>query len=120
MDTDRNTLKMPSTRESNLWSIARRTAWPKAPSWMSFSTLSELETCPRRWALNHANYPNVWDGRGYPQPLRFALLEGRIVSSKPPTHHTKPLVERGCKSLFDETAISAMPRTWWLYPNSGW
>ena len=98
---------MPSTRESNLWSIARRAAWPKAPSWMSFSTLSELETCPRRWALNHAYYPNVWDGRGYPQPLRFALLEGRIVHLSL-QRIIQALVERGCKSLFDETAISAM------------
>lgn len=74
---------------------------------MSFSTLSELEACPRRWALSAAEYPHVWEHRGYPRAPQPAALEGTIVhlAIKKIAH---AFAERGCPSLLDEGAISTL------------
>ncbi len=53
--------------------------WPNAPEVLSFSTLKEIETCPRRWALGHGSYPEVWKGIGYPPALNAAALKGTVV-----------------------------------------
>ena len=98
---------MPTLTETRLWSTTCCEEWPNAPAWMSFSTLSELETCPRRWALNHAEYPKIWDGRGYPQPLHIGSLEGSVVHVGL-RRIIGALAENGCRSLSDEAAISTM------------
>lgn len=74
---------------------------------MSFSTLSELEACPRRWALSAAEYPHVWEHRGYPRAPQPAALEGTIVhlAIEMIAH---ALAERGCPSLLHESAISTL------------
>jgi hypothetical protein len=46
---------------------------------MSFSTLLDLEVCPKRWALNGARYPDIWSGSGYPRIPNLAALKGTIV-----------------------------------------
>ena len=98
---------MPQDRLEISWQVSRPSLWPEAPPWMSYSTLSDLEACPRRWALSAAEYPNVWEGSGYPRPPRQAALEGTVVhlSLQKITH---ALVGSGCASLSDENVISTL------------
>ncbi len=65
----------------NMWKVVNPSRWPDPPAWNSFSTLSRLEQCPRRWALSNANYADLWDGNGYPPKLYLPALEGTIVHS---------------------------------------
>lgn len=37
------------------------------PSIWSYSSLKEVETCPMRYSLSRADYPGLWDQRGYPR-----------------------------------------------------
>ena len=97
---------MPGGRTTSFWHVSRP-SWPEAPTWMSFSTLSDLEACPRRWALSAAKYPHVWKHRGYPRPLQSAALEGTVVHLSL-QKITRALVERGCPSLSDEKATSTL------------
>jgi hypothetical protein len=95
---------MSGGRNTDFWRVFQPTAWPEAPVWMSFSTLNELEDCPRRWSLSTAEYSNLGNNRGYPTVPHPSALEGRLV-------HlclqkiTGALVENGCSSLTDEAAI---------------
>ena len=74
---------------------------------MSFSTLMEMEACPRRWALNAAVYPDLWKSPGYPRLPNSAAMEGTLVHLSLQTIMVA-LVERGCSSLLDESAISVL------------
>ena len=74
---------------------------------MSFTTLSDLETCPRRWALSTAEYPEIWQGHGYPRPLYRPALEGTVVHLSL-QNILRALAERGCSSLSDRSAISTV------------
>ncbi len=98
---------MPQDRIESSWQAFRPSSWPAAPPWMSYSTLSDLETCPRRWALSAAEYQNVWEGSGYPRPLQSAALEGTVVHLSL-RKIMRALVKRGCPSLSDENAISTL------------
>lgn len=95
---------MPGSRNTGFWRVLRPSAWPRLPSWMSFSTLIELETCPRRWALTTAEYPNLWKYPGYPSLPHQSALEGTVVhlSLK---KITDALAEGNCPSLRDERAM---------------
>jgi len=64
----------------------------------------ELEGCPRRWALANAEYSNLWNSRGYPFLPQPSALEGAIVHLSL-QKITVALVENGCSSLADESAI---------------
>lgn len=87
-----------------VWKVLKPSSWPKAPRWMSFSTLLELELCPRRWALCTADYPSVWDQRGYPSLPQTSALEGTVVHlALEKISHA--FSERGCCSLIDESAF---------------
>ena len=54
-------------------------SWPSTPRFWSYSSLNEIETCPRRWMLSRATYPQVWARRGYPQVPSVAALLGDVV-----------------------------------------
>lgn len=48
---------------------------PEVPALWSYSSLATLEACPRRWMLERADYPALWDRRGYPVvPIRAAVF----------------------------------------------
>ena len=98
---------MPGDINTSVWQVSSPSAWPEAPPWMSFSTLSDLEACPRRWALSAAKYPHLWEHRGYPRAPQLAALEGTVVHLTL-QRITSAIVERGCPSLFDESAISTL------------
>lgn len=80
------------TRVAGTWG-----RWPSAPSVWSYSSLKELESCPRRWMLSRAAYPDVWNRNGYPAVPVVAADFGVIV------HQT---VERLAKA-FKEAGIGS-------------
>lgn len=91
-------------RDKTFWRVIYPSAWPQAPSWMSYSTLADMEACPRRWSLNAAEYPEAWGRHGYPRPQQTTTIEGTVV------HFSLQklmgaLVRSGCPSLAHESAI---------------
>jgi hypothetical protein len=52
---------------------------PEPPDYWSYSTLKEIESCARRYALGHASYTNLWNGKGYPQQPHPAAMFGDVV-----------------------------------------
>lgn len=98
---------MSENSDTTVWYISNPPAWPKPPHWMSFSTLSELEACSRRWALSVADYPHVWKKRGYPRIPQISALEGTVVHlALEKISHA--LVKRGCHSLIEERAFTTL------------
>jgi RecB family exonuclease len=99
---------MPDSRGGGaLWAATGPKAWPAAPTDMSVSTLAEIETCPRRWALAAADYPNLWDRHGYPPRIFIASVTGTVVHLALETV-TRALVHDGCTSVEDAHAVQVM------------
>ena len=92
-----------------VWVVATPRSWPDGPETMSYSTLVELEECPRRWALRSAEYPDIWDGRGYPAAATSAALEGSVVHRTLETL-TRAFARDQVPSLADESAITTLKR----------
>ena len=90
--------------DPGFWRTTEPATWPSPPRLMSVSTLSELEACPRRWALGAADYPSLWHGRGYPRPLHLPALEGSVVHQSLEAI-VSALVDARCTSLADERAV---------------
>lgn len=80
--------------------------WPP-PDVMSFSKLVEIESCPHKWALEEATYPDVWGGRGYPGKLQMASLAGTVVHFAIQTVVTA-LVHAGCHSVSTPESTAVM------------
>jgi hypothetical protein len=81
--------------------------WPLRPDLWSYSSLKDVESCPRRWMLSHAEYPDLWVGRGYPPMVASAALFGDVV------HATlevivKALVAAGCESTRTADAVRVL------------
>lgn len=70
---------MPSEPRAQPLPATPPASWPAPPREFSFSSLAAVERCPRQWALEHAAYPEVWDGRGYPPRGDARRLAGRGV-----------------------------------------
>ena len=68
-----------STNEKAHWRVVTPATWPAPPDEMSVSTYAEIDECPRRWALSAAEYPELWNRRGYPPKLQVAALAGSVV-----------------------------------------
>ncbi|RJX20734.1 MAG: hypothetical protein C4575_05770 [Desulforudis sp.] len=81
--------------------------WPDLPKEMTFTTLSEIESCPRRWALGAAHYPEIWEGRGYPQSVQPSTAAGSVVHLALETI-MKGLVSAGCASVQDPAVFNVM------------
>lgn len=89
------------------WRLLVPTTWPDSPAEMSVSTQTEIDECPRRWALSAANYPGIWDGQGYPPKLQVATLAGSVVHLALALI-TKQLTRAGVPSLNDPRATQVM------------
>ncbi|WP_210417748.1 PD-(D/E)XK nuclease family protein [Bythopirellula goksoeyrii] len=74
---------------------------------MSFSTLLELESCPRRWALKWAEYSGLWEGRGYPLLPVQSSLEGTVVH-RAIGRINAAISAKGCTSVRDASAVTAL------------
>lgn len=92
-----------STNEKTHWRVVIPATWPAPPAEMSVSTHAEIDECPRRWALNAAEYPELWSGRGYPPKLQVAALAGSVVHLALEII-TKQLTQAGVPSLSDPSA----------------
>ena len=57
-----------------LWGL-----WPAMPELWSYSSLKEIEACPRRWMLSRAGYPELWERHGYPPLPVVAAVFGNAV-----------------------------------------
>ena len=84
-------------------------SWPDAPVDLTFSTLKDIEACPRRWALSSASYPSLWDDRGYPPKVQLNALAGTVVHAVLEIV-TKELVGAGCPSVHDASAVGVLQR----------
>ena len=82
-------------------------SWPKAPSWMSYSTLMHIERCPRAWALSNAAYPDIWNGKGYPVSVGPTAVEGTVVHDAV-DFLVKSFRAGGCDSVADAKAIGVL------------
>lgn len=69
--------------------------------------MSEIESCPRRWAFRNAHYPDIWDGRGFPERPSLPALRGRVVH-KSLELIVRALVDARCRSLEDLTTIDVL------------
>lgn len=98
---------MPPPKDTFIWDARPPAAWPEVPSEMTVTTLLEIETCPRRWALLAAAYPELWSGRGYPPRVTLAALGGTVVHLAL-ERITRALVESGCGSVQDPAAVQVM------------
>jgi hypothetical protein len=92
-----------SMNDKSHWRVVTPATWPAPPAEMSVSTHAEIDECPRRWALNAADYPELWGGRGYPQKLQVAALAGSVVHLALEII-TKQLTRAGVSSLSDPSA----------------
>src|SRR5688572_20919975 len=97
----------PPPRNTSVWDASPPAAWPEAPRDMTVTTLLEIESCPRRWALLAAAYPELWSGRGYPPRVTLAALGGTVVHLAL-ERITKALVGAGCTSVQDPAALGVM------------
>lgn len=80
---------------------------PPRPAFWSYSSLKEMEACPRRWMLSRAEYPGLWGRRGYPQLPFAAALFGDIVHAALDTVVQK-LVAAGCRSPRSAEAVQVV------------
>lgn len=74
--------------------------WPTMPDLWSYSSLKEMEACPRRWMLSRATYPDLWGRPGYPALPVVAAIFGNVVHG---------VVERLVQSLADAGIESPTP-----------
>lgn len=98
---------MPSDAHPDASHVVAPTQWAPAPIWMSFSTLLEIEACPRRWALRTAQYPSVWDRPGYPPLPQIAAIEGLLVHGAI-DRITNALADAGCPAIRDPRSIEVL------------
>ena len=90
-----------------IWTAERPSRWPDAPGNMSVTALNDIEACPRRWALRHADYPKLWGGYGYPPRLHMGALLGSVTHLALETI-VREFIRTGCPSVKDATAVSVM------------
>lgn len=80
---------------------------PLPPEHWSYSTLKEIESCPRRYMLGHASYPDLWTGSGYPQQPSPSALFGDVVHDSL-ERIIAALVAAGCSSSNSVEAASVL------------
>ena len=58
--------------------VSGRALLRDAPAMWSYSSLKDVEGCPRRYALSRADYPDLWDQHGYPRLPIPAAIRGDV------------------------------------------
>jgi len=74
---------------------------------MDIHYLLEAERCPRAVALKRADYPELWEGRGYPDRSSQYVLIGRIIHSTIQEIIGK-LIEANCQSVHEANAVAQL------------
>jgi len=90
-----------------IWTVTLPSHWATAPERMSVSALLQMESCPKRWSLSHADYSDLWGYDGYPPKPNLAALKGTIVH-RALAKVVTALVSAGCCSILDVDAIAAI------------
>ena len=80
---------------------------PETPLFWSYSSLKAVETCPRRYVLGRARYPDLWEGSGYPEVPNPAALFGDIVHDSLEVI-VAALAANGCTSASGPEAIAVL------------
>lgn len=80
---------------------------PSQPPYWSYSSLKEIEACPRRYMLSRASYPDLWGEPGYPSLPRAPAIVGEAVHGALETI-VKALVEAGCESSRAPDAVDVL------------
>lgn len=84
-----------------------RARLPDPPDYWSYSSLMEVATCPRRYALARASYPDLWDRQGYPSLPTTPALFGNVVHRALEVV-VKALTRAGVQSLDSVEAIEVL------------
>ncbi|MBK9474656.1 MAG: PD-(D/E)XK nuclease family protein [Tetrasphaera sp.] len=87
--------------------VAGRALLHDAPSMWSYSSLKDVEGCPRRYALSRADYPDLWDQHGYPRLPIPAAIRGDVVHGALEII-VKALVKTGCSSTRSAEAVTVL------------
>lgn len=78
-----------------------------APAMWSYSSLKDVEECPRRYALSRAEYPDLWDRHGYPRLPIPAAIQGDVVHGALEII-VRALVKAGCSSTRSAEAVAVL------------
>lgn len=84
-----------------------RAVLPEPPAKWSYSALKDVETCPRRYVLSRADYPDVWDQHGYPRTPVPAAIKGDVVHGSLETI-VLAMVRAGCLSTRSSEAVTVL------------
>ena len=91
----------------DIWTTEQPSRWPEAPKDISVTALTEIEACPRRWSLRHADYPKLWGGHGYPPRVHMGALLGSVAHLALETI-IREFIRNNCPSVKHATAVSVM------------
>lgn len=78
-----------------------------APAMWSYSSLKDVEACPRRYALSRADYPDLWRQHGYPRLPVPAAIRGDVVHGALEII-MKALAQAGCTSTRSAEAVAVL------------
>lgn len=73
----------------------------------SYSSLKDVGTCPRRYALSRADYPDLWQKHGYPRLPNPSAIKGDVVHGSLEII-VKALVKAGCTSTRSADAVAVL------------
>ena len=65
--------------DTDFWTVIEPAHWPSAPDRLSHSTVQDLQTCARRWALAHGDYTDTLGMADYPKRLRKRTIAGQVT-----------------------------------------
>lgn len=92
---------------SSLWKVRLPNEWPHCPEFMSVSLIHEIEQCPRKWALKAANYPEIWNKKGFPPSPHISAVRGQVLHLAG-QKIIKALATANCGSVNSPKAISVI------------
>ena len=98
---------LTESRVIDTGSTSGRAVLPAPPAWWSYSSLKEVETCPLRYALSRADYPELWEQHGYPRLPNPAAIQGHVVHGALEII-VKALVRKGCSSTRSAEAVAVL------------
>ena len=103
---------MESGVHPEMWTTEPPSSWLEAPHYISVTTLTEIETCPRQWAVKRADYPTLWERRGYPQRVHEGALRGSVVHMALEVGSSPVVVGgKGESRIMGRAAANNLPRT---------
>lgn len=77
------------------------------PAMWSYSSLKDAETCPLRYVLSRADYPDLWGRHGYPRLPIPAAIRGDVVHGALEII-VRALVKAGCSSTRSAEAVGVL------------